>query len=70
MIHNVFMDVHDGNVDTHNCCELLIFMIIIKIHNPIIDIHIQYIVQLWICNCIMGNIFEDHMVLTYTYGYP
>ena len=66
-IHCVFMDDHDGIMDTQNCCELWISVIIIDIHNSIIDIHSSI---MDICNCIMGNIFEDLMDLTYTYGYP
>ena len=44
-------------MDIHDCCELWISMIIIDIHNLIIDNSVMDI-----CNRIMGYISEDLMV--------
>ena len=48
---------YDGFMDIHDCCELWISMIIIDIHNLIIDNSVMDI-----CNRIMGYISEDLMV--------
>ena len=53
-IHKVCMDNHDGIMDMHNCCEFWISIIIINIHDSIIDSHI---VLLWI--------FETALWVTY-----
>ena len=64
-IHIAIVNHHNGIMDIYYCCELWISMIIIDIHNGVID---QNSIMN-ICICII-DIFEDRMVSIYTYGHP
>ena len=54
--NNAIVNDHNGIMDIYNCCELWISIIIIDIHNGIID---QSSIMN-ICICII-NIFQDLM---------